>query len=388
MIVRTTALARIRSLRRRIRIIQGGASAGKTIAILLILIDYAQRHPGCLISVVSATSPHLRRGAMRDFVKILRELDDYIEIEWNRTNSIYSFDRYGGGQIEFIAIDEYGKARGPRRDVLFVNEANLLSYDIFDQLATRTRDFIIADYNPTRRFWAHTEYLEKDRDDTDFLILTYRDNEALLPSEVQAIESHDRHSNWWRVYGEGQVGEVEGLVYTGWQMVEEIPKTAVLRRYALDFGFSNDPAALVAIYEDEGALYLDELSYKTGILPSQYPGVLETAGVQPEVTIVCDSSRPEIIAELSRAGWSAIPCTKGAGSRTMGVGKVQDERISYTATSKNLEREYLSYSWRTRRGSGEQLTEPEDGNDHLMDAARYGIVDLRKPQLEYGAPRL
>lgn len=379
----TTALEKIRNLKKRIRIVQGGASAGKTIAILLVLIDYAERHPNCLVSVVSATSPHLRRGAMRDFIKILKDTLDYREENWNRTNLIYTFNEYGGGQIEFVAIDDYGKAHGPRRDVLFVNEANLLSYDIFDQMLTRTRDFAIIDYNPTRRYWAHIEFLERKRDDVDFIIVTYRDNEALSDVERIAIESHDRNSNWWRVYGEGQVGEVEGLVYTGWQSVESIPADAILRCYGLDFGFSNDPTAMVAVYESAGAFYLDEMIYSTGLLPSQYDEALKQSGCKYEIPIICDSARPELIAEMKRAGWSAVPVDKGAGSRTAGIAIVQDKKIYYTSQSGNLEREFLSYSWRKRRGSGEQLDEPEDGNDHLMDAIRYAISDLFKPKTQW-----
>lgn len=386
---KTTTLEKIRQLNKRIRIIQGGASAGKTIAILLYLIDYAQRHPACLISVVSATSPHLRRGAMRDFLKILKDLNDFDDNEWNRTNSVYTFERYGGGQIEFLAIDDYGKARGPRRDVLFVNEANLVGYDIFDQLLTRTRRFTIIDFNPTRKFWAHTEYIDQARDDVDFIVVTYKDNEALSATEVEAIEAHDPESNWWRVYGLGQIGEVEGLVYTGWHAVDEIPDNAVLRRYGVDFGFSNDQTAVVAVYELDGVYYLDELLYQRGILPSNYPEAFSSAGVRfNEVPLVCDSARPEIIAELKQAGFPAIPVTKGAGSKMAGISKVQDANIRYTSRSANIEREFLAYSWRKRRGSGELLDEPEDGNDHLMDAIRYAISDIKQPKTEYAGVRI
>lgn len=384
---RTTALEKIKKLKKRIRIIQGGMSAGKTVAILLILIDYAQRHPDCLVSVVSSTSPHLRRGAMRDFLKILKKLDDYNDSEWNRTSSIYTFKRYGGGQIEFIALDDYGKARGPRRDVLFVNEANLLSYEIFDQLQSRTKQFVFLDFNPVAKFWAHSELVDKGRDDVDFLIVNYKDNEALSDMEVQAIEAHDRNSNWWRVYGEGLIGEVEGLVYTGWQPVENVPSGAVLRRYGLDFGFSNDPTAIVAVYELNGDIYLDEKLYITGLLPSEYNNTLKRVGVEHEVPIICDSARPELIAEMRTAGWSAVPVDKGAGSRVAGIARVQDKKIYYTERSRNLEREFLAYSWRKRRGSGEQLDEPEDGNDHLMDAIRYAVSDMEKLAPDYGGVR-
>jgi phage terminase large subunit len=383
MIAITTALEKINRLNKKIRIVQGGMSAGKTWAIILLLHDYATKNPDTLISVVSDTMPNIKKGVERDWLNLCKQLHYDMENRWSRSAHTYSFAN--GSEIEFFALDDEMKARGARRDVLFVNEANRINFDTFDQLQNRTKGFTIIDYNPSRKFWAHDMVAN---DDTDFLILTYRDNEALSQNEVDNIERHDRNSNWWRVYGEGLVGEVEGLVYTGWQMVESVPKNAILRRYGLDFGFSNDPTALVAVYEGaDGEIYLDERLYQLNMLPSGYDAALKSAGILPETTIVCDSARPELIAEMVRAGWPAISVDKGAGSRKAGIAKVQDKKIYYTAASKNLEREFLSYSWRKRRGSGEQLDEPEDGNDHLMDALRYAISDMEKPRVEYGGVR-
>ena len=225
---KTTALKTIQKWTRRFRVAQGGASAGKTIAILLFLIDYAMRNENKLISVTSRTYPHLRAGAMRDFKNILRaqNLEDWFSASLTTSTWTYTPN---GTQIEFFGADDASKVRGPRRDVLFVNEANLLSWDTFDQLATRTRDFNILDYNPTAEFWAHTELLKHYRDETDFAIFTYRDNEALSANERQAIEAHDHNSNWWRVYGEGQIGELENNIFKGWLPIDDLPSDAELQ---------------------------------------------------------------------------------------------------------------------------------------------------------------
>lgn len=248
----TTTYNKIKALKKRIRVIQGGTSAGKTIAILLLLIDYATRNPNKLITVASVNHPHLRRGALRDFKNILTDNNywDYYEINYNKSESTFTF--FNGSMIEFVALDE-GKARGSRRDVLFLNEANLVSHEVFDQLEVRTRDFSLLDYNPTAEFWAHTEVITKDN--ADFIICTYKDNEALEDSIVQSIESRKENKNWWRVYGEGQIGELEGLVYSGWQAIDNIPETAELLGYGLDFGFTNDPTAIVKVYKYDNGFF-------------------------------------------------------------------------------------------------------------------------------------
>ena len=208
----TTATNKISSLRKRIRAVCGGTSASKTISILIWLIDYAQSHEGELISVVSESFPHLKRGAMRDFLNIMKEQDYYVDDLWNKTDYTYTFET--GSRIEFFSADQPSKVRGPRRDVLFINEANNIPYEAFDQLEVRTKKIIWLDWNPTNEYWFYDEV--KPRDDVEFITLTYKDNEALDPQIIRSIEARRTNKNWWLVYGLGKLGEVEGKIYKDW----------------------------------------------------------------------------------------------------------------------------------------------------------------------------
>jgi len=315
---RTTALNKIEKALYEptfYKVIQGGMSAGKTYAIITLLIGYAESYPNSVITVVGVSHPHLEGGAIRDFVAIMKQQGRWNDNRWNIAKSTYAF--LNDSLIEFKSIDRMS-ARGPRREVLFVNEANGLPWDTFEQLANRTRDFVIVDYNPSAEFWVHTELADGQfAHDTTFLILTYKDNEALDERGIKNIENHrpkpgEQPSNWWTVYGLGQVGTLEGNIYAGWEEVDaETVQSGQLVRYGLDFGFSNDETALVAIYElTDGRLGVEELYYKTDLLGSQYPAMLDTVGVDPSVLIVADSARPEIIAEIKQAGWR---CARPSG---------------------------------------------------------------------------
>lgn len=367
------------------KVIQGGASAGKTFAIITLLVSYCQSYPDSLVTVVGLSYPHLEAGTIRDFVRIMKEVERWEDEMWNKSAKIYTFAN--GSILEFRSIDHMS-ARGPRRDVLFVNEANGISWDTFQELATRTRDMVLLDFNPTAKFWAHERLCEGLESDTTYIILTYADNEALTAREVANIESHkpkpgEEPSNWWVVYGLGQIGTLEGNVYSGWQQTTEpdIADSGKLVRYGLDFGFSNDESALVAVYEmPDGKLGLVEKLYKRGILGSQYGEVLKRLEVDPTVLIVADSARPEIIAEIQRVGFRCVGADKNPGSVLRGIDRVSQRQILYCGD--DLKREYLSYAWRRKR-SGEILDEPEDGNDHLMDALRYAVDDLSRQRIEF-----
>lgn len=366
------------------KVIQGGASASKTFSIMILLVGYAESYPNSLITVAGMTYNHLATGTMRDLKKILQETNRWKPENFNKSSKIYTFDN--GSQIEFLSVDNM-TARGPRRDVLFVNEANGVPYETFDQLATRTRDFVIIDYNPSAKFWAHEELVEKKPEKTTFLTLTYLDNEALSQQERDNIESRkpkqgEEPSNWWTVYGLGQIGTLEGNVYSGWEQVsaEEIHKGRLIR-YGLDFGFSNDESAMVGIYElEDGRTGIEQILYKKGILGSQYAEILMSHNIDPTVLIVGDSARPEIIAEIRSAGYRIVGADKNAGSVKRGIDRVSQKQIVYAG--EDLKREYLSYAWRKKR-TGETLDEPEDGNDHLMDALRYAIDDLKKQRFDF-----
>lgn len=366
------------------KVIQGGASASKTFSIMILLISYAESYPNSLVTVAGMTYNHLATGTIRDMKKILEETNRWEPERYNKTEKIYYFPN--GSQIEFLSVDNM-TSRGPRRDVLFVNEANGLNYETFDQLATRTRDFVILDYNPSAKFWAHEELVEKKPDKTSFLTLTYLDNEALSKQERENIESRkpkegEEPSNWWTVYGLGQIGSLEGNIYQGWEQVNSgYFQNGKLVRYGLDFGFSNDETAMVAIYElDDGRTGVEEILYKKGILGSQYAEILMSHNVEPNVLIVADSARPEIIAEIKAKGYRIVGADKNPGSVKRGIDRVSQRQIVYSGD--NLKREYLSYAWRKKR-TGEVLDEPQDGNDHALDATRYAIDDLSKKRIQF-----
>lgn len=378
----TTATQKIFSLTKRLRFVCGGTSASKTISILFWIIDRALAYPPAnngeteLISVVSESFPHLRLGAMTDFENIMRDRGYWEDSCLNKTISTYTFPT--GSKLEFFSTDS-GKAHGPRRDILFVNECNNVEYKVFDQLRVRTKKIIWGDWNPSNEFWYYTEL--KDTVDHDFLTLTYKDNEALDSNIISDIESHMGNKNWWAVYGLGQLGEVEGKIYKDWQIIDEIPHEARLERYGLDFGYSNDPAAIIAVYYYNGGYILDEITYQKGMSNKRLADVLKNL---PLATVVADSAEPKSIDEIKEYGVNVLSANKGPGSINQGISYVQDQKISMTKRSVNLIKEYRNYLWKTDR-DGRILTDPEGGFDHALDAVRYAMETLR-PNLNTPSP--
>lgn len=377
--VDTTATEKVFALSKRIRAVRGGTSASKTISILIWLIDYCQtkQNRAKLCSVVSESHPHLERGAILDFQNIMKDRGYWNESLWNQTKHTYTFET--GNKLEFYSVDTFAKAHGPRRDVLFVNEANHLDYKIIDQLITRTREIVWLDWNPTEEFWFDTEMLP-NRKDIDFITLTYLDNEALDKITISEIESHKNDKNWWRVYALGQIGAIESRIYKNWDIItyDEVPHEAKLRRYYLDFGYTNDPTAIGAIYEYNGGLIIDEIAHKTRMLNKDIIDVFEGLEL---CRVVADSSEPKSIAEIKEAEILIVPAQKGPGSTLRGIGAVQQQKISVTRTSVNIIREYRNYVFVTD-ANGKITNEPIDINNHQMDGIRYGIADLKNPNQE------
>lgn len=380
----TIALKKILALKKRVKIIQGGTSAGKTIAILLILIDIAQTRDNKTISVVSESFPHLRRGAIKDFLDIMAIQNYFKDKNWNKTEFTYTFET--GSRIEFFSADQPGKVRGPRRDVLFINEANNISYETYTQLVIRTIDEVYIDYNPVQEFWVHSEIIPKM--EHDFVILTYLDNDGLPPSIVQEIESRKGNKNFWRVYGEGELGEAEGRIYTGWAIIKDIPHEARLERYGLDFGYTNDPTVLVAIYRYNNAFIIDEITYQKGMSNKMIVDVLNNL---PKALVVADSAEPKSIDEIKAYGISIIGAAKGAGSVYQGIQYVQDQRISLTERSVKTIKAYRNYLFMVDK-DGRTTNDPDDTIhewSNSMDAIRYGLDSFRprvihKPQTDFG----
>jgi len=365
----TIALAKILKLRKRLRIIQGGTAAGKTIAILLILMDIAQSTKNKLISVVSESMPHLKRGAVRDFLNIMGEHGYYKEDSWNKTDLIYTFPN--GSRIEFFSADQPGKVRGPRRDILFINEVNNIAFETYTQLVIRTSEIIYCDFNPVAEFFIQTEVIPMQ--DHDFLVLTYKDNEALAPAIVGEIESRKENKGFWRVYGEGLLGEVEGRMYTEWQMIDSIPFEARLERYGLDFGYHPDPVAVVAVYKFNSGIILDEVLYQREV---KNPELASTLKNLPKALIIADSAEPKSIDELKMFGLNIVGAEKGADSVRYGVKTLQNQRISVTKRSLNLIKEYRNYFQAIDRRTNIPIMGKYEGEDHLLDASRYAICSL------------
>jgi len=303
---------------------------------------------------------------MRDFLNIMEAHGYFKPQAWNKTDFIYTFET--GSKIEFFSADQPSKTRGPRRDRLFLNECNNIPYEAFDQLEVRTKDFIYLDWNPTTEFWFYEEVLGK-RNDVDHLIITYKDNDALDEAIVRSIEQRKNNKQWWQVYGLGLLGEVESRIFTGWQILDEIPHEARLERYGLDFGYTNDPTSIVAIYKYNGGYILDQITYQKGLSNKLIADILQA---QPKALVIADSAEPKSIDELKSYGLNVVPAQKGQGSVLQGIGFIQQQKVSVTKQSIDLIKEYRNYVWITDK-DGKIINEPIGFGNHAMDAIRYAL---------------
>jgi len=371
----TTATKKLLELTKRIRGVAGGTGASKTVSIMLWLIDYCQATKGQLVSVVSESFPHLKRGVIRDFLSIMKEHGYFKDKQWNKTDYVYTFEKES--MLEFFSADQPGKVRGPRRDVLFINEANNISFETYTQLEIRTRKIVWLDWNPVSEFWWYTEVHGKV--DCDFITLTYKDNERLNENIVKTIESRKGNKNWWRVYGLGLLGEAEGRIFTGWKTISKIPHEARLERNGLDFGYSNDPTSIVAIYRYDGGFILDEILHRKGMANKQ---IADTLLNSSDTLTIADSAEPKSIDEIRGYGVNIIGAQKGQGSVSQGIQYVQDQKISVTKRSLNVLKSYRNYLWETDR-DGKIINVPEHIFSDAMDAVRYGMESL-KPREEEG----
>lgn len=382
MYIFTTATAKVCAMTKKIRGVQGGTSASKTISILLKLTNDAQADASpTLTSVVSESVPHLKRGALRDWKKMMKEHGYWREGRWNATDSIYTFET--GSQMEFFSADDASKLRGGRRDRLFMNEGNNIAFEAFEELEVRTREYVYVDWNPTIEFWFHDEVMGMGegskgtpRTDAEMIILTYLDNEGCPPEIVASIEQRRNRKGWWQVYGLGQLGEVEGRVYTGWNIVDGVPHEARLVCRGLDYGYTNDPTALYDIYRYNGGWVVDQQLYRKGLSNKKIAEYV--LNLEGDVPIVPDSSEPKSNDELIEYGLTVLPTKKKAGSVSAGISFVQGERVSITKRSVQGIKEYRTYLFMQDQ-HGRITNQPEDGNDHAMDAIRYGMTMTLAP---------
>jgi phage terminase large subunit len=369
----TTAIKRIRRMTARKKVIQGGTSAGKTYAILAVLIHIAAKAK-TEISVVSESIPHLRRGAMKDFGKVMQWTNRWRDEGWNKTLLTYTFAN--GSTIEFFSADQEAKLRGARRQVLYINEANNIDFEAYHQLAIRTSEAIYIDFNPVSEFWAHTEVLAEQ--DSELIVLTYRDNEALpatIRDDIEAAQVKAATStywaNWWKVYGLGEVGSLQGVVFDDWQQVDGIDFAGdKLVAIGLDWGYTNDPTAVVAVYKRGSTILLHELLYSSGLTNQDIAEHLRKLGIGRSWPIIADSAEPKSIEEVHRLGFNIHPATKGADSIRNSIDILKRQPLFVTRESTNLIKELRNYTWDTDR-TGASLGVPIDRYNHAIDAVRY-----------------
>ena len=381
MLVRTTAVNKIIALKKRIKIIQGGTSAGKTFGIIPVLISKAANTPNLEISIVAESIPHLRRGALKDFINIMKWTSRFFEGRFNK--SLLRYDFGNGSYIEFFSADDSSKLRGARRDILYINECNNVTFESYNELSIRTKREIFLDFNPANEFWVHTEL--KHEDDSDFLILTYKDNEALDERIVKEIEKNRAKAttssywaNWWRVYGLGEIGMLEGVVFSNWKTIDTIPNEAKLIGYGLDFGFTNDPTAIIEIYNYNGQRIVNEIVYQTGLVNTEISKKL-----QKNVIAYADSSEPKSIEEIRRTGQLIKGVTKGQDSVNFGIQIMQSQSYLVTKQSTNLIKELRAYCW-DRDKTGKQLNKPIDNYNHTIDALRYHEMESLGKRANFG----
>jgi phage terminase large subunit len=368
MLIRTTAIRKILRLRNRIKIIQGGTSAGKTFGILPILISKAAKRPLMEISVVAESIPHLRRGALKDFLSMMKSGFRYVDKRFNKSLLRYDFDN--GSYIEFFSADDSSKLRGARRDILYINECNNIEFEAYNELAIRTKREIYLDFNPANEFWVHTEL--KNEPDTDFVVLTYKDNEALDKGIVREIEKNrlkgltsSYWANWWNVYGLGEMGSLQGVVFSNWKQIDTIPTEARLLGYGVDFGYTADPTSIVEVYTYNGQRILNEICYQTGLVNTEIAKKL-----QKNIIAYADSAEPKSVEEIRRTGQLIKGVTKGLDSVNFGIQIMQSQEYLVTSQSTNLIKELRSYCWDKDR-SGKQINKPIANYNHAIDAVRY-----------------
>ena len=361
---------------------QGGTRSGKTYSNLQFCASYALHNDGVIVSIIAESLPHLKRGCLRQFKTILvNEGWDKLFIE-NKTDHIFT---RGTSIVEFFSVETEGKVRGPERDILFANECNHIRYDTIDQLATRTLKRIICDYNPSAEFWAHHLMNGTNPDipplkPEDFVLSksTYLDNPYLLPATIAEIERHKSNSNWWRVFGEGETGMQEGIIFNNWSIVDEMPGKLI--GYGMDFGFVNSKTAIIQLNEYSGELYVDELFYEVNASNEKILTFAQNNIILTEQT-VADSAEPKTIEFFYSKGWRGIrAAVKGADSVINGISQLCDRKINITRRSTNVIKEFREYMWDSDR-TGKPLNAPVKENDHAIDALRYVYTYPKKRQL-------
>ena len=312
---------------------------------------------------------------MRDFFDILKEHNLYSETFHNKSSGEY---RLNNNLVEFISLDQPQKVRGRKRNLLFINEANELNWEDWQQLVFRTTGRIILDYNPSDEFhWIYEKV--KTRDDAEFHITTYLDNHFLPETIIQEIERlKETDKNYWRVYGLGEVGKSMATIFDA-QLCDQIPTYARHLGYGMDFGYTNDPTTLVSVFLHDTTLYIKELVYRTGMTNRDISNELSRLKIGRREEIYADSAEPKSIEEIYRMGWNIKPAVKGRDSINIGIDMLKRYKLLVTKDSTNTIIELRNYKWKEDK-NGNVLNTPVDIFNHSIDALRYLVFNkLSKP---------
>ena len=390
MIAQTTALRKIAGLKKRIKVIRGGQGSGKTISILILLINHAASKPDKEILIISSELTKMRLTVIKDFVKIMKITGLYVESKFI-AGTLYRFPN--GSFIKFIGLDKSDVGKGLRSDIAFFNEVNKCDSESYRQVASRAKK-VISDYNPDAPFFIDKEVI--GREDCDFLQLSFQDNEQLDENERNEILNYYKlaygvpynpsiaapevvnayWANLWEVYGMGNIGSLQGVVFSNWSEINSVPKEAKKLGFGVDFGYTNDPTTLVMVYEYNGVHIYDEVIYQTGLLNSDIAAIMKSNDITKRDIGYADSAEPKSIVDINRYGYTLKPVTKGADSIMYGVGIMQENEFMITKRSGNLRKELQNYCW-AKDKDGNEINKPIDLWNHGLDAIRYLEMELK-----------
>lgn len=360
----------IRECQDKIIINQGGTSSGKTYAILQAIFTLCIETPKTICTVVGQDLPNLKVGAIRDSLNIINstpKLTRFIE-QHHKTDNYILFNN--GSIIEFKSYRDAQDAKSGKRDYLFINEANGILYDVYEQLSIRTSKQEFLDYNPSAQFWVHELLI--GRAGVKLFITDHRHNpfvSQVVRDKIEALK--DKDLDLWKVYARGMTGKIEGLVFRNWKLVDSVPVEAKFIGNGLDFGFTNDPTGAIDVWMSNGELYWDERIYDYGLTNSDITKRYESLAIPKRRGIIADSAEPKSIEEIKRMGWDIEAAQKGPDSINISISGIKNYALNITKNSTNLRKELMNYKWRVDKATGLPMNEPVDAFNHLIDPARY-----------------
>ena len=368
----TKALLKIKKLSKPVRVIQGGQGAGKTYGVIPIIINKSLGNPGYESSIVTDTIPNLKKGAIRDFKKVMNLTGLWNPNQWHDTDKIYTFQN--GSFIEFFSTDKADAGKGPRRNCLYVNEGDRVGWNKYVPLAARS-ELVFVDFNPTHEFWAHTEL--KNDPKADWLKLTYLDNEKIPENELEFLMDAKAKSatskywaNYWQVYGLGELGSLDGVVFENVTILDAFPSNIKLLGYGMDFGYSQDPTTCMAVYQRGDDIFIKQEIYRRGLKTPEIHKLLQEHQIRRNVEIVAESADPRLIDELYDYGWNMFRAKKGPGSIMYGIDVMQRYNIHLLSEDSETIEEFRNYTW-AKDKNGKTLNRPVDMYNHTIDAIRY-----------------